>query len=162
MGTLKRGGNRRSLVPEKDDMRKTPDKGFRLGPRLVMTGLLVGSLVTGLAQSSPAQDIKETEQILNRAATTWEDFMKDQDLSGFRNHVKEAKGVLIFPQLLKGAFLFGIEGGNGVLFVRDEKPGPGVNRPFMRRQPPVSGCRRARRALNRFSSFKPSRASTAS
>ena len=30
-------------------------------------------------------------------------------------------GVLIVPRLLKGAFLFGLEGGNGVFLVRDEK-----------------------------------------
>jgi lipid-binding SYLF domain-containing protein len=49
--------------------------------------------------------------------------MRDPDLSGFREHVKEVKGVLIVPALLKGAFMFGVEGGNGVLLVRDEKTG---------------------------------------
>jgi lipid-binding SYLF domain-containing protein len=65
--------------------------------------------------------VKETDQILTQAATTWQNFMQDPEMSGFREHVKQAKGVLIVPGLLKGAFLFGLEGGNGVLFVRDEK-----------------------------------------
>ena len=37
--------------------------------------------------------------------------------------MKEAQGVVIFPKLTKGAFVFGLEGGNGVLIVRDGKTG---------------------------------------
>lgn len=91
--------------------------------RLCIGVVLAGIAVAGLPQLAPAGDVKETDQVLNQAAETWQDFMKDPDSSGFRVHVKEAKGVLIIPQLLKGAFLFGLEGGNGVLFVRDEKTG---------------------------------------
>jgi lipid-binding SYLF domain-containing protein len=78
-------------------------------------------MVTGFPRSTSAEDVKETDQILTQAATTWQNFMQDPEMSGFREHVKQAKGVLIVPGLLKGAFLFGLEGGNGVLFVRDEK-----------------------------------------
>ena len=53
----------------------------------------------------------------------WQNFMQDPDMSGFRTHVKGVQGVLIFPILMKGAFVFGIEGGNGVLLVRNEKTG---------------------------------------
>jgi lipid-binding SYLF domain-containing protein len=77
-------------------------------------------MVTGFPRSTSAEDVKETDQILTQAATTWQNFMQDPEMSGFREHVKQAKGVLIVPGLLKGAFLFGLEGGNGVLFVRDE------------------------------------------
>ena len=77
-------------------------------------------MITGLPQSTFGEDVKETDQILNQAATTWQNFMQDPEMSGFREHVKQAKGVLIMPRLVKGAFLFGLEGGNGVLFVRDE------------------------------------------
>lgn len=37
--------------------------------------------------------------------------------------MKDAKGVLIVPQLKKGAFMVGGSGGRGVLLVRDEKTG---------------------------------------
>ena len=77
-------------------------------------------MITGLPQSTFGEDVKETDQILNQAATTWQNFMQDPEMAGFREHVKQAKGVLIMPRLVKGAFLFGLEGGNGVLFVRDE------------------------------------------
>ena len=77
-------------------------------------------MITGLPHSTFGEEVKETDQILNQAATTWQNFMQDPEMAGFREHVKQAKGVLIMPRLVKGAFLFGLEGGNGVLFVRDE------------------------------------------
>lgn len=77
-------------------------------------------MMTGLPQTTFGEDVKETDQILNQAATTWQNFMQDPDMSGFRDHVKQAKGILILPRMVKGAFLFGLEGGNGVLFVRDD------------------------------------------
>ena len=36
---------------------------------------------------------------------------------------RDAKAILIVPQLLKGALLVGFEGGTGVLLVRDERTG---------------------------------------
>jgi lipid-binding SYLF domain-containing protein len=83
-----------------------------------LTGVILGLPVVGLAS-----DIQQAETTINQALTTFKDFMQDPDLSGFRTHVKEVKGVLIVPKMLKGAFMFGVEGGNGVLLVRDEKTG---------------------------------------
>ena len=94
-------------------------KGCRVG--LLMTAVLIGSMVTGMPHSGSAEDGKEAELILNQALETWQNFVQDPDNSGFRTHVKNVKGVLIVPRLLKGAFLFGLEGGNGVFLVRDEK-----------------------------------------
>src|SRR5688572_33285065 len=94
---------------------------------LLMTAILAGMI--GMPQRTSAENVQENvqrqeaETIINQATVTWQNFMQDPDLSGFRTQIKEAKGVLIFPRLLKGAFLFGLEGGNGVLFVRDEKTG---------------------------------------
>ena len=45
--------------------------------------------------------------------------MDDPQFTWFQDHVKDAKALLIIPQLLKGAFIFGAEGGSGVLIVRD-------------------------------------------
>ena len=68
-------------------------------------------LMTALPQTTFGEDVKETDQILNQAATTWQNFMQDPDMSAFRDNVKQAKGVLILPRMVKGAFLFGLEGG---------------------------------------------------
>jgi len=63
------------------------------------------------------------DRLVRTAGSTWQNFMQDPDMSGFRAHVKKVQGVLIFPRLMKGAFVFGLEGGNGVLLVRDQKTG---------------------------------------
>ncbi|MGE0276377.1 MAG: lipid-binding SYLF domain-containing protein [Nitrospiraceae bacterium] len=94
--------------------------GSRIMSWLWIVAVPMMIMITGLPQSTFAEDVKETDQILTQAATTWQNFMQDPEMSGFRDHVKQAKGVLIMPRLVKGAFLFGLEGGNGVLFVRDD------------------------------------------
>ena len=73
--------------------------------------LLVGS---GLAWGNAA----DQKQLVDNAKHTIESFMDDPQLTWFQDHVKDAKALLIVPQLLKGAFIFGAEGGSGVLIVR--------------------------------------------
>jgi len=96
---------------------------------LLMTTALAGIMVIDMPPPTSAENVQENvqrqeaETIMTQATMTWQNFMQDPDLSSFRSHVKDAKGILIFPRLFKGAFLFGVEGGNGVLFVRDEKTG---------------------------------------
>ena len=64
---------------------------------------------------------QEAKTIINHALSTWQNFMQDPEMSDFRAHLKEGHGVLIFPRLMKGAFVLGAEGGNGVLLVRHDR-----------------------------------------
>jgi len=66
--------------------------------------LLVGS---GLAWGNAA----DQKQLVDNAKHTIESFMDDPQLTWFQDHVKDAKALLIVPQMLKGAFIFGAEGG---------------------------------------------------
>lgn len=89
---------------------------------------LMGVMMIGLPQRAAAENFEEkvqeqAEALIDQATLTWHNFMQDPDLSGFRAHLKEVQGVLIFPRLTKGAFIVGMESGNGVLFARDEKTG---------------------------------------
>lgn len=83
----------------------------------------------GMPQRTAAENLQEKSQeqeamaIINHAIMTWQNFMQDPDMSDFRAHVKEGQGVLIVPRLMKGAFVLGAEGGNGVLLVRLDKMG---------------------------------------
>ena len=53
--------------------------------------------------------------------STLKSFLADEHMTWLRDHIKEARGVLVVPQMLKGAFFIGGSGGSGVLVVRDEK-----------------------------------------
>jgi lipid-binding SYLF domain-containing protein len=87
--------------------------------------MTVFAAVIVLLLSSPgrglADDMSEAKGIIGQADNTLKNFMNDPDMKWFGGHLQEAKGVYIVPKLTKGAFVFGVEGGNGVVLARDEK-----------------------------------------
>ncbi|MEJ2477602.1 MAG: lipid-binding SYLF domain-containing protein, partial [Desulfobacterales bacterium] len=50
-------------------------------------------------------------------------FMRAESMSWVRDHLHEARGLLIIPSLLRGGFIFGGGGGRGVLLVKDSTTG---------------------------------------
>ncbi len=75
------------------------------------------------AATAFANDKQEAAQIVEKARLTLESFMNDRTMGAFRDLIKKADGVFIASQVLKGAFVVGASGGNGVLLVRDKKTG---------------------------------------
>ena len=63
--------------------------------------------------ASPQQDLVE------KAALTADKVINDPGLPSLRATLKQAKGVLIVPSLIKGSFILGAEGGSGVLLARN-------------------------------------------
>ena len=76
----------------------------------------VAMLAIGLGAGSSAA----SEDLVARANRVLEDMKADPDFAAFRGSMKDAKGVLVIPRLLKAGFLLGVEGGNGVLLARNE------------------------------------------
>ncbi len=61
-------------------------------------------------------------ELVDKARITVERLSRHPDLgANVRRFIGEARALLIFPQLIKGAFLFGGEGGSGVLVARDKR-----------------------------------------
>jgi SH3 domain-containing YSC84-like protein 1 len=83
--------------------------------------LLPLGMVAALAAPASANGAQKTTQLVEKAHMTMESFMNDSVMGPFRDLIKDAKGVFIVPQLLKGAFVFGVSGGSGVLLVRDQE-----------------------------------------
>lgn len=66
-----------------------------------------------------ADDAQDARQLVDKARLTFESFQSDPEMGpGLRDIVRRAKGVMIYPQVLRGAFLFGGAGGSGVFLVR--------------------------------------------
>ena len=94
--------------------------------RLLACAGATAALTIGLAAAPVvvrANDAADAKALIDQAEATLKNFMNDPDMKWFGNHLQQAKGVYIVPKLTKGAFIFGVEGGNGVVLARDEKGG---------------------------------------
>jgi lipid-binding SYLF domain-containing protein len=63
----------------------------------------------------------EPQKIVDAALSTLNNFTADPDMAGFRETARQAKAVLIVPQLIKAGLVVGGSGGSGVLLARSEK-----------------------------------------
>jgi len=84
---------------------------------------LAGAAVLLAAVVVSAAHAANVEELVDDATNTVRDFTTDPQMDWFREHVGDAKGVLIVPRLLKGGFIFGGSGGSGVLLARDPQSG---------------------------------------
>lgn len=72
----------------------------------------------GLADSAGARAASEQQDIIDKATMTVRKLLADPELPTLRRWMKRAKGALVIPSLIKGGFMFGAEGGSGVLLAR--------------------------------------------
>ena len=94
---------------------------------VVISGmLLVFALIAtaaSLAVPAGADDSLKAQGLVDKSYVTFRAFMADPDMIWLHEHVRDARGVIIIPQMLKGGFFLGGSGGSGVLVIRDEKTG---------------------------------------
>jgi lipid-binding SYLF domain-containing protein len=82
--------------------------------------LLVGAL--GAVAPAAADDAQDARQLVEKARLTLESFLADPEIRpNLLALVHKARGVMIYPQALRGAFLFGASGGNGVFLTRHQQ-----------------------------------------
>lgn len=81
-------------------------KTFAKLASIALTAVLAG---TAAAQAS------EQTNLIDRAAMTAEQMRHDPAFGPSRNLLDRARAVLIVPSLVKGGFIFGAEGGKGVM-----------------------------------------------
>lgn len=88
--------------------------------------LAVIFMVTVLCGSNTvasAADKADAQSLIDKSKGTITNLMSNEEFSWLKGYLKTAKGVLIFPQVLKAGFFLGGSGGTGVLLVRDEATG---------------------------------------
>ncbi|MHA1153083.1 MAG: lipid-binding SYLF domain-containing protein [Alphaproteobacteria bacterium] len=74
------------------------------------------SLAPGLVRSAMAAST--AEELVETSRFSLERMLVDRELPQLKRHVTQARGLLIIPQLVKGGFILGAEGGSGVFMVR--------------------------------------------
>jgi lipid-binding SYLF domain-containing protein len=82
-----------------------------LGAAFAFVALMFSN--TGTALASQQTDL------LDRSARTIEHMKVDPAFERARGMMKDARAVLVFPSLVKGGFIFGAEGGNGVMMANN-------------------------------------------
>lgn len=91
-------------------------------------GTMIAALIAAgmfLASYTPAMasDRDRVQLLVDKARVTLSDFMSDPNYVWLHDNIKQAKGVLIFPQVIKGGFIWGGSGGTGVFLAKDERTG---------------------------------------
>lgn len=86
--------------------------------RLGIMSFVTVAAVAVIGLSSPARALTDQEELVEKSRITIEALMADPDYAALSNLLQDASGVLIVPELVKGGFFFGAEGGNGVLLAR--------------------------------------------
>jgi SH3 domain-containing YSC84-like protein 1 len=90
--------------------------------------VLMVALLLAVAAANPrpamADSTQDARQLVEKARMTFEGFSADKEMgASLRALVRKAKAVLIYPQVLRGAFILGASGGSGVLLARDPATG---------------------------------------
>jgi SH3 domain-containing YSC84-like protein 1 len=97
---------------------------------LAFVTVLAAMLLIAPAPGAMAADKEDAQGIVDKSRVTLSEFMRDKDYEWLRENIKKAKGVLIYPQVLKAGFILGGSGGTGVLLARDSKTGEWSNPAF--------------------------------
>jgi lipid-binding SYLF domain-containing protein len=79
----------------------------------ILTSLLLALLLIAPAKADEPQDL------VDRARLSVESVLREPNLSAARSRLRNARGVLVVPQLIKAGLFIGGEGGFGVLLSRD-------------------------------------------
>jgi len=77
------------------------------------------STALALPTLARADDAADARALVDKARITIEELARDKNFSAMRDGLKQAKAVLIFPQIIKAGYFIGGSGGTGVLLARD-------------------------------------------
>lgn len=102
----------------------TSGKGRGKG-RTALAAACAALVLAGCA-STPTRD--DSQARVDAAQATLQNFMRDPDMSWFRDHVGGARAVLISPQIVQAGFIVGGAGGPALVIARN-RTGSGWNGP---------------------------------
>lgn len=88
-----------------------------------LAGIFMVTMLCGSLSTAFAADKAEAQSIIDKSKGAFSDLMSDEAFSWLHGYIKSAKGVIIFPQVLKAGFFLGGSGGTGVLLIHNETSG---------------------------------------
>jgi lipid-binding SYLF domain-containing protein len=91
--------------------------------RRLIVFLTIITIIAALVTPVNAEEPVKQQLLVDQARITFKSFMIDKNMAWFREHMDKAKGFLIIPDLLQGAWFIGGSGGRGVLVVKDKTTG---------------------------------------
>ncbi len=98
-------------------------EAHRSTPRAaVLRGVLFVALMAAFLAAPPAR-ASEQQNIVDQARIAFDEVRRDENFTSFATYFARAKAVLIMPNLVKGGFILGGEGGRGVLLARTPETG---------------------------------------
>jgi lipid-binding SYLF domain-containing protein len=103
-------------------MESKKQRGLGMKTGMVLALFVVGILL-GPSALVVADDKTDAQAVVDKAKVTFNTFMADKDYEWLHKNLKNVKGLLIYPQVLKAGFILGGSGGTGLLVVRDPKTG---------------------------------------
>ncbi len=68
----------------------------------------------------PVLAMSDAQTLVEKSRLAFLDMITDDNYKEMRDYVKQARALVIFPELVKGAFIVGGEGGSGVLVSRSQ------------------------------------------
>lgn len=88
--------------------------------RRLIVILAIITITAALIAPVNAEEPVKQQLLVDQARIIFKSFMTDKNMAWFRKHRHKAKGFLIIPELLQGAWFIGGSGGRGVLVVKDK------------------------------------------
>jgi SH3 domain-containing YSC84-like protein 1 len=98
---------------------KTVRYTFMKTVRLLGIAAIMCAIVGPSFSSAKSNDAMKARHLTERAKQTLETFSEAPEMGAFRSLIKNARGIFIAPQVIRGAFIFGASGGTGVFVARN-------------------------------------------
>jgi len=94
----------------------------------MVTVCIFATMCVPVLRAETGSSYSDQQELVDKCATTFRSLMADPNMGWLRTHIQSAKGIFICPKYMKGAFIFGADGGSGVLLGRGHRPGRGRGR----------------------------------
>jgi lipid-binding SYLF domain-containing protein len=78
---------------------------------------------TALVAASPAAAASDQQALVDAAAVTFNNFVRDPEMTWIQKNLSRAKAVIIAPQVTKAGFIIGGSGGRAVVVAKDAAKG---------------------------------------